>query len=102
NLEYWYHMYGSDLQNDRINDIRDTLFIDVHDGSQWNLDVFKKWDQQQNSSTAPWKRQRVTLSQFTGDFVKVRFRSFRNTPGARGDIGIDDVAVNLPDFQELA
>src|SRR5690606_2294592 len=35
NLEYWYHMFGPDLENDSVADIRDTLFIDVHDGSQW-------------------------------------------------------------------
>lgn len=84
-LTFDYHMRGAFV---------DSLSVDVHDGTQWFLDVFTLEGQQQTSATQAWESARVNLSAFAGmDEVTVRLRGQKVTfSGA--DISIDNIVVS--------
>ncbi|WP_411847063.1 hypothetical protein AAFN60_06320 [Roseibacillus persicicus] len=85
-LTFDYHMFGPYI---------DFLSVDVHSGSEWHLDVWKKSGQQQSSNEDDWATARVGLSAFAGnDLVTIRFRSKQRQWHA-ADTAID--AIQLVD-----
>ena len=84
-LTFDYHMRGTFV---------DSLSVDVHDGTQWFLDVFILEGQQQTSATQAWETALVDLSAFAGlDEVTIRFRGQkRDFSGA--DISLDNIVVS--------
>ncbi len=100
-LSFWYHIYGPNTHD---------LFVDVHDGSSWNLAVGvvrgqgnAAQPQPQSEDTDLWLEHFVDLSQFatipTSNQLKIRFRAqysedpANNSPATGGDIGLDDVEI---------
>ncbi|MDB4408749.1 M60 family metallopeptidase, partial [Akkermansiaceae bacterium] len=84
-LSFDYHMYGGFI---------DFLAVDIHDGTQWIEDVWRKNGQQQNSSSAPWLNATVDLSAYSGlPRVTVCFRT-GNTRWAAADPAIDNFALS--------
>ena len=79
NLEFWYNM-----QNNNNN----RLYIDVFDGFLWNNSI----DSINGAQQAGWRLKRVSLANYTGAFVNVRFR------GAKGGgyYALDDICVVPP------
>lgn len=84
-LTFDYHMRGGFV---------DSLSVDVHDGTQWFLDVFILEGQQQTSATQAWESAVVDLTDFAGsDEVTIRLRGQkRDFSGA--DISIDNLIVD--------
>ena len=80
-LEFWYHMYGANINK---------LVISVSDGVTWTP-VDSLVGQQQTSETAPWQTRSVVLSGYTGT-IQVKFTAIRGN-GFEGDISLDDIAV---------
>lgn len=84
-LSFDYHMYGFYI---------DFLAVDIHDGTQWIEDVWRKDGQQQTSSSAPWKNATVDLSAYSGlPRVTVCFRT-AHTRWASADTAIDNFALS--------
>jgi hypothetical protein len=88
-LSFWYHMFGPDLSND-------TLFVDVNNGSTWDLGVFYLAGQQQSAQQAPWLQAVVDLQAYANMQITLRFRvehtSSNNYPKAI--VAIDDVLID--------
>lgn len=86
-LRFAYHMYGANI---------DTLYVDIHDGNQWNLGVFQLNEQQQSSSAAPWLDTVISLAPYSSsNYVRARFR-LRSRGCCPGDAAIDDVQFGEP------
>jgi PKD repeat protein len=84
-LTFWYHMYGS-----LINELE----IQINSGGSWtNLTTLT--GQQQTSNSDPWLEETIDLSAYANDTVQIRFIGRRN-PGFvnRVDIAIDDFDVH--------
>ena len=86
-VEFFYHMYGSDMGE---------LRVDVFYDGSWQLDVMPALvGPQQFAHEDPWAIARFDVSPYaTADF-KVRFRSTTGPAGGRGtgDMAIDDFSV---------
>lgn len=91
-LRFWYHMYGTNTYN---------LRVDVNPGDGWHNSIGFLIAEQQSNSSDPWKQEMVDLSQFAGEIVKIRFRGIRG-PGSFGDLAIDDILIYEPNPVELA
>lgn len=83
NLEFWYHQFGS--ANSR-------MYIDIFDGSLWNNSVDSIVGSPQSNRFAPWQLKRISLADYTGDFINVRFRCYN----LGGTYTIDDVCIVPP------
>ncbi len=83
NLEFWYHQYGS---------VNNRMYIDVFDGQLWQNNVDSVIGSPQANRNAAWRLKRVSLANYTGNFVNVRFRTFR----LGGTYTIDDVCMVPP------
>ncbi|MEL7534916.1 MAG: CARDB domain-containing protein, partial [Bacteroidota bacterium] len=82
-LEFWYHMYGSDMG---------TLEVDVISGGVTTT-IFTLSGQQQSGENEPWNQQILSLANFSGT-IQVVFRGIRGS-SFRSDISVDD--INLYD-----
>ncbi|MGB0176426.1 MAG: T9SS type A sorting domain-containing protein [Owenweeksia sp.] len=94
-LEFWYHMFGSDV---------DLLRIDIDSGSNtadWVVNYAKVVGQQQSTSNAAWKKMIVPLGDFNGKYIRIRFFAVKRIPGDRGDIAIDDLRIYEPDSVDM-
>lgn len=80
-LRFWYHMYGSNMGN---------LRVEVNNGGAWTQ-IFSITGQQQTAKTSPWLEVVVPLSVYAGDTIQLRF--LHNRVGANADLAIDDVSV---------
>jgi len=89
-LSFWYHLHGQYLTYD-------TLYIDVFNGSSWDLGIYSIGGQHQSAAGAPWQQATVDLSTYTNMQVTIRFRvEHRNQHYAI--MAIDDVALDaMPD-----
>ncbi|NOG58692.1 MAG: T9SS type A sorting domain-containing protein [Bacteroidetes bacterium] len=85
NLEFWYHVYGGSAQNN-------TMYIDLFDGNLWQNRIDSIKGQPQQNSSSPWKLKRISLANYTGNFVNVRFRAYRT--GAT--YSLDDICMVPP------
>lgn len=93
-LSFYYHMYGADINNLRID-------IDSTSGTVANWQqLFKIIGPQHNGSADPWKKMTLSLEAYKGKILKIRFLGniHPNTQGL-GDIAIDDLEiVNAPPY----
>jgi hypothetical protein len=80
-MSFWYHNYGSNIQ---------PLYIDVFSNGIWINAVESVINQTMPGASSPWRLKTVDLSNFNGQFVKIRFRS-TDGAGNRGDGAIDDI-----------
>ena len=80
-LEFWYHMFGGDI---------DSLTVEVDDGSGYSF-LTAIVGQQQTSDAAAWIPVNLSLSAYSGSTVQIRFQTERL--GFEGDIAIDDFSV---------
>ncbi len=80
-MNFWYHMYGSEI---------DTLSIDVALGGMWINNIDTIIGQQQSAHSDPWMMKTVDMSMYA-NADSIRFRTKRG-PGYYGDISIDDIA----------
>ena len=87
-LTFWYHMFGSDI---------DKLEVYVKPIGQNAVKVATINGQQQTSSTANWKRRKVSLLNYEGDTIRVIFRA-KKAAGSftafRADMAIDDINID--------
>lgn len=91
-LEFYYHMYGQNI---------DLLRVDVDTGDNVSAYVNNVWraqGEQQTSSTQPYRKAYVSLEQFAGKIVRIRFIGRKNTATAqdKNDIAIDDIKIFEP------
>jgi|GEM_PF-2647792 len=83
-VEFYYHMYGEDMGE---------LRVDVYSGGSWNLDVFPVLTgQQQTASEDPWIRARFDVSPYTTADFQVRFRGITGS-SFTSDMAIDGFVV---------
>lgn len=83
-LEFAYHMFGSNTGE---------LHLDILTDSGEVLDVITPLiGQQQTAQTDAYLLQKVNLSSYYGQSIKIRFRAIRGT-NWDGDIAIDDIRV---------
>lgn len=83
-IEFYYHMYGSDMGE---------LRVDVFSGGVWNEDMMPALiGQQQNALDDPWKKMAIDVSAYATDDFRVRFRGTTGD-SFRSDMAIDDFAV---------
>ncbi|WP_372795361.1 glycosyl hydrolase [Pontiella sp.] len=87
-MTFDYHMYGSYIA---------FLAVDIHDGTSWTLDVWKKTNQQQTSSSDPWLSAIIDLTAYAGNAeVTIRFRT-ANKQWNAADPAIDNIRIAGPD-----
>ena len=86
-LEFYYHGYGF---------TKGDLFVDVFDGVNWieGVDQIRANSMPQTSRNSPWSFRSVSLDEFSGQRIKVRFRNEFNGP--LGDIALDDIVIYQP------
>jgi len=83
-IEFYYHMYGSNIGTLKLD-------ISTDNGNSWT-NLFSKTGQQQTSLYEDWLPFYTELSAYVGKTVKFRFEAKRGN-GVRGDIAIDDFYV---------
>ncbi len=82
-IDFYTHMFGT--QNGQ-------MFLDIQDTTGNWTNIWSLSGQQQASSAAPWQLNSVDLSNYVGQYVKVRFRAVK-TGATFGDMGLDDINV---------
>lgn len=83
-LEYWYHMYGSNI---------DVMYVDVDSAGFW-LTVDSIVGQQQTANADTFRLRQINLNNLATsgiNYTSVRFRVYRGSSFA-GDVAIDDVS----------
>ncbi|MEQ8908960.1 MAG: T9SS type A sorting domain-containing protein, partial [Vicingaceae bacterium] len=92
NLSFGYHKYGTDMGN---------LLIQVSTNSgNWIL-LDNIIGQTHTSSTAPWLKKVISLKDYAGQVVKVRFVGVA-VGSFRGDMAIDNILISDTSFIDLA
>jgi PKD repeat protein len=84
-LKFNYHMYGADIQNFRIRIDSGTGFLPAS---------YILLNQQQTSSGSAWKSDSISLNDYLGDTIQIRF--IGHSDGNNGDIALDEVEI-MPD-----
>lgn len=82
-LKFAYHMHGSGIG---------TLDIEIKTPGGSFTNVYSLTGQQQNASTAAWKFDSLSLSNYVGDTVQVRFKA--SNTNFLGDAALDEVSIN--------
>lgn len=94
-MEFKYHMYGMHSRKIRI---------DIDTGTNvpaWVNQIAFLNNEDQTSSSDPWKNFTVNLDEYLGDIVRIRFVGIRGT-GARADMSIDDIRIIEPNPTDIA
>ena len=78
---FWYNMRGGDMGS---------LHVDIFNGSLWILDVIPPISGDQGSE---WNQAGMSLSQYVGDIIKIRFRGITGTE-YQSDMAIDDINID--------
>ena len=86
NLSFHYHMYGWSIWN---------LYVDYHDGTNWQELWNKTW-QQHSSYSSAWTREEINLN--WKQVKKIRFRATTGW-GWNWDIAIDDINLGFEWWQ---
>jgi len=83
-LSFWYHMYGNSIRK-----------LEVYVRSIRSSYVLMQTitGQQQQSANDSWKESVITLNQFAGDTIQIKFSGYRNSQNT-AEIAIDDVVVD--------
>lgn len=79
-LDFWYHMYGSNMG---------TLFVEVSTNNQATWTVVDNFTDDLNS----WQQRTVNLNTYVGGVIFIRFRAATGS-GFRSDMAIDDVTFS--------
>lgn len=88
-LRFFYHMYGTDIEELRV-------FISTDYGANYTL-LRTLSGQKQFSNNDPWKELIIDLSAYSNDTVRILFESFEQTLGTRNAVCIDEVSIeNTP------
>ncbi len=94
-MEFWYHMYGEDI---------DRLRVDIDTGTDTEA-FFGKYffikDEQQTSSSDPWRKALIDLTPFVGQIIRIQFVGIKRNSGGEQDIAIDDLRIFEPDPIEI-
>ncbi|MBI1315972.1 T9SS type A sorting domain-containing protein [bacterium] len=88
-LDYWYHKFGNNMGN---------LRVDVDTGATtalWYNGVQVVAGQTQTSQAAAWLKNTVDLTPFIGKIIRIRFTGTYGN-GANGDMAIDDLRIYEP------
>jgi len=97
-LSFWYHMFGSDIE--QLN-----VFISNDYGQTYTL-LQSIVGQQQTSNSAAWQESILNLSAYANDTVRIRFQSIEQTVGFQNAICIDEIKIeeapSCPRPQNLA
>lgn len=89
-LKYWYHMFGTQMGN---------LIVQVNDDTGWRgVDTIQGI--QQFSNFDDWKSSQVSLKEYAGTTVRLRFVSIRG--GVESNMGVDDITVFDLEAKDLA
>lgn len=81
-VDFYYHMYGSDMG---------TLSLDAWDGSTWT-EVWSRTGQDQTASGDAYVNVTTPDTDFPSDTTKIRFH-YTGATGFRGDAAVDDIEV---------
>ena len=84
-LVFWYHMFGSDIEELRT-------YVSVDSGLTYTL-IDTLVGQQQSSSTDAWKERILNLNAFANQTVRIRFMTFEQTAGFNDAVCIDDFEI---------
>ncbi|MCT4622615.1 MAG: T9SS type A sorting domain-containing protein [Schleiferiaceae bacterium] len=88
-LEFYYHMYGNDIN-------RLVLIVDTGTNtSVYTPNIWKQIGAVQTNSNDPWQRAFVSLEEFAGKTIRLNFVGKRGN-GDKGDIAIDDLRIYEP------
>ncbi len=91
-MTFWYHMFGN-----AAGEMGD-LFVDVYNGTDWNLGVWGVSGQQQANQGDAYLQGTVDLSSYSGT-ISTRFRYEYYAIGSyRGDVAIDDFNVSISNY----
>ena len=77
-LEFAYHMYGSDMG---------TLIVDIFDGKSWSTLLNHSGDKGNS-----WQVETVDLSAYVGDTILIRFTGITGD-GYQSDLAIDNISI---------
>lgn len=92
-MEFWYHMYGNDISELRVE-------IDTGaDGPDFHKFYSVITGQQQLNQNDAWQKAVVDLNPFLGKIIRIRFRGYRS--GNFSDIAIDDIKLFKPDTADI-
>lgn len=99
-LEFYFHMFGADINRLRID-------IDTgaanNDNESFAIGYSAIIGQQQTASTQPWQRAFIPLEGLNGKTIKIRFFAVRTANnGPLADIAIDDLRIYEPPTTDLA
>ncbi len=83
-LNFWYHMYGPQIQ-------KLLIYVEKMDDSRILIDSLI--GQQQNGKNAAWQQQSNSLSAFIGDTLKIVFVALNGNGQGKANIAIDDVEI---------
>jgi hypothetical protein len=91
-LEFYYHMYGQHI---------DLMRVDIDTGtatSKYVNNVWSRVGQQNVNENDPYKKAYISLEQFSGDIIRIRFVGRKNTTTTqdKNDMAIDDITVFEP------
>ncbi|MEQ8909883.1 MAG: T9SS type A sorting domain-containing protein [Vicingaceae bacterium] len=90
-LEYWYHMYGVDIQ---------TLFVEMDSLGTWVV-VDTIVGQQQTANADPYLQKSIAVNQLAGlNETRIRFRTIRGS-SFDGDVAIDDIRLYQPSNDDV-
>jgi hypothetical protein len=89
-LSYWFHMYGSYI--DQLN-----VYISEDFGQNF-VPIDSVLGEQQNSHSAAWKQHEINLNAYQGKKVKIQFVAVQSSVpttgiGTRNRIGLDDIFI---------
>lgn len=97
-FEFYYHFFGEDIGNLRID-------IDTGSGNNqgnWWINYKRLKGEIQTSSTDPWRRALLDLTPFNGTFIRIRLVTVKTSAAAddKGDMAIDDFRIFDPGGQD--
>lgn len=86
-FEFWYHMFGQDIGE---------LRIDIDTGTvnpSWWVDYYSISGQKQTSSNDPWQKTTIPLFQFKGKRIKIRINARKFSTGVNSFLALDDFSI---------
>lgn len=84
-ISFWYFLGGYSFNTNKLE-------LEVNNGSGWQLISTINGPVQSSTSDA-WLEQKLSLSAFTGDTIRLRFSSIGNTLYATTAAGVDDISI---------
>jgi hypothetical protein len=92
-VTFWYHMYGATINRLRV-------FVKEQNATTWTL-VRTITGAQQTSEEDDWLEELISLSEYEGQVIQVKFTSRKGADFA-GDIAIDDFIVTDSSLTDLS